>query len=180
MLITLALAFTTVFAFAQNIPAGMRMEIIEVGQDDDEYSIFTYKDDDGTFGYYLSLGHKYDLLGILVDDDTDFSLSHIDETCLLLGATADEADATLNTLLVLVDGEPGTMVEFPCRMSMGAERLGGASTAICYVTKRLLQSKRLVFHFTSGSRTAEADLTKSAIRSLISGFKLGQKLHPNG
>jgi hypothetical protein len=180
ILITLALALTTLFAFAQNFPAGMRMEFIEVGQDDNEFSIFSYKDDDGTIGYYLSLGTNYNLLGIFTDDDSNFSLSHFDETCITLGSTPEEANKTLDILLALEDGELGTMAEFPCRMSMGAERLGGSSTAICYVTKRLLQSKRLVFHFTSGGRTAETDLTKSALKSLISGFRLGLKLHPNG
>ena len=42
---------------AKDIPAGMRMEIIEADEEDkNQYSIFQYKDDDGTVGYYMSVG----------------------------------------------------------------------------------------------------------------------------
>ena len=44
---------------AQNIPVGMRMEIAESEQDHAEYTIFSYKDDENTFGYYLSLGRIF-------------------------------------------------------------------------------------------------------------------------
>ena len=46
---------TTVNVQAQNLPKGLRMEVAEAEGDKSEYSIFTYKDDDETFGYYLSL-----------------------------------------------------------------------------------------------------------------------------
>ena len=76
ILTIIALVIATLPAFAQkqkNIPAGMRMEIVEIEQDDNEYSIFTYKDDDGTFGSYLSLGHVYRLLEVTRNDETDFT-----------------------------------------------------------------------------------------------------------
>ena len=54
---------------AQKQPAGMRVEVAEAETDHGEYSIFTYKEDDGeyqsseaddSFGYYLSLGRVAD------------------------------------------------------------------------------------------------------------------------
>ena len=52
-------------AQAQNLPAGMRVEVAEDETDHGEYSIFEYKDSDDaeSFGYYLSLGRVTDFLG---------------------------------------------------------------------------------------------------------------------
>lgn len=180
ILTIIALVIATLPAFAQkqkNTPAGMRMEIVEIEQDDNEYSIFTYKDDDGTFGYYLSLGHVYRLLEVTRNDETDFTLDHVNETCLWLGADAEEASATIETLLELFDAPLATIKEFPCRLSTGAERLGESSIASCSVVKRLLQGKRLCFMFQSGGHTVQADLTKSALKSLRVSFNLHKKMH---
>ena len=173
-LITLALACLMLSAFAQNrdIPAGMRMELSELTQDKNQYSIFTYKDADGTFGYYLSLGRVLDLLEIFGDGLGNTSLSHIDATCLWLGATPEEAGATLDALTNLFDEDPGVTAEFPCRLTNGAEGLTDHDTATCTVVKRFLQGKRLLFVFKSGSRTAEADLTKPGLKTLRWGTKL--------
>lgn len=182
LLITLAAAFLTLSAFAQNnVPAGIRMEIVEIGENENQCSIFTYKDDDGTFGYYLSVGYSIPILEIFRDDDDEpsTSLGHFEETCIYMGATRDEAFATLDRFLALLDEEAGTTVEFPCRLSMGAERLGGSSRALCMVSKRLLQSKYLSFLFQSGGGSATAELTKSTIRSLRSALSFDKALHPN-
>lgn len=173
----LAIAFTTLFAQAQNQPAGIRMELTEVGEDDNEFSIFTYKDEDGTFGYYLSVSHSFNILEIF-SDDVNSSFSHINETCLWLGANADEARATLDSMTTLLDASPGTVAQFPCRRSSGADKLSVPDTATAVVVKRFLQGKRLNFQFVSGSHTAEADLTRGTLKSLISSFNLALKLHP--
>lgn len=175
-----ALAFFALNSFAQNIPAGIRMEVSEAEINENYKSaIFTYKDEDGTFGYYLGVSHVYELLKMVRDDITDMSVAHVDEAILWMGATPEEAFAFTDTLLALLAKDPGTTVEFPCRLATGADRLGASGTATCIVVKRFLQSKRLCFHFTSGKRTAEADLNKSSIKSLRLGFKINQKLHPN-
>lgn len=179
ILTAFVLAFVTVFASAQDIPAGVRMEFTEIEQNDFQYSIFSYKDGTGTVGYYLSLGREVDLLEIFQDGDSDFSLGHVDEICLLLGATADEASATLDSLAALLDENPGTTAEFPCRLTGGAEKLSVPGTLNCLVVKRLLQGKRLCFQFVNGRHTAEVDLTKSSLKSLRWGFNLGRKMHPN-
>ena len=182
ILITLAVAFFTLCAFAQNnAPAGMRMEIVEIGEDQNQSSIFTYKDEDGTFGYYLSLGTETTILAIFQDngDGASSTFGFLDETCICMGATREEAFATLDKLLALLDEEPGTTTEFTCRLSSGAEKLGGTSRALCMVSKPLLQSKRLSFLFQSGGGSATAELTKSTIKSLRAGLELDQKLHPN-
>ena len=181
--LTLTLALATLCAFAQDFPAGMRMEIAGVSEggefDENEFQVFTYKDADGSYGYYLSLGHTTNILSIFGADSESFSFGHMDETCLVMGGTADEALAFLDGLLDLIDKEPGSAAEFPCRLSTGAERLADAGTATCMVVKRFLQGKRLCFLFRSGERTAETDLTKGNIKALRSGITFYRKLHPD-
>ena len=175
--LSLAIAFTALFAYAQNQPAGIRMELTEVGEDNNEFSIFTYKDEDGTFGYYLSVSYSFNILEIFTDDSNS-SFSHIDETCLWLGANADEVRATFDTLTTLLEAAPGTVAQFPCRLSTGADRLAGPATVNAVVVKRFLQGKRLNFQFVSGGHTADADLTRGALKSLRWNFDLAMKLHP--
>ena len=178
-LTTLAMVCLTLFAVAQNSPFGMKLEIAEVDQDDNEYSIFTYQDPDGTSGYYLSVGYEFDLLQIFGDDlSSTFGL--VDETALVMGETMDNAFAFLDSLLALLEEAPGTTAEFPCRLTTGADQLFAPSTAHAIVVKRFLQAKRICFHFESGGHTAEVDLTKSAIKSLRWNLELYRKLHPNG
>lgn len=179
LLTTLALACMTLFAVAQNSPIGMKMEIAEVEENDNEYAIFTYKDPDGAFGYYLSVGHVFQLLDLFLDNPSS-SFGLVDETCLVMGETMDDAFAFLDSLLELLDEAPGTTAEFPCRLTTGADQLFVHSTANAIVIKRFLQGKRLNFHFVSGSHTADVDLTKSAIKSLRWNLDLYRKLHPNG
>ena len=179
LLTTLALACMTLFAVAQNSPVGMKMEIAEVEENDNEYAIFTYKDPDGTFGYYLSVGHVFQLLDIFLDNPSS-SFGLVDETCLVMGETMDDAFAFLDSLLALLEESPGTTAEFPCRLTTGADQLFAPSTAKAIVVKRFLQGKRLNFHFVSGNHTADVDLTKSAIKSLRWNLDLYRKLHPNG
>lgn len=175
----LALACMTLPAVAQNSPIGMKMEVAEVAQDDNEYSIFTYKDPDGTFGYYLGVGHVFQLLDLFFDDlSSSFGL--VDETCLVMGETMDDAFAFLDSLLELLEEAPGTTADFPCRLTTGADQLFVPSTANAIVVKRFLQGKRISFHFISGNHTAEVDLTKSSIKSLRWNLDLYRKLHPNG
>ena len=179
LLTTLALACMTLFAVAQNSPFGMKMEITEVEENDNEYAIFTYKDPDGTFGYYLSVGHVLQLLDIFLDDPSS-SFGLVDETCLVMGETMDDAFAFLDSLLALLDEAPGTTAEFPCRLTTGADQIFVPSTANAIVIKRFLQGKRISFHFLSGRHTADVDLTKSAIKSLRWNLDLYRKLHPEG
>ena len=54
VLITLALVLVTVLAFGQKKePVGVRMEVVELEQNNNTHSIFSYKDEDGKgdFGY---------------------------------------------------------------------------------------------------------------------------------
>ena len=54
---------------AQDIPADMRMEIIESDDDShDQYTIFKYKEKSGNEGYYMGVGNKTELLGLIRDD----------------------------------------------------------------------------------------------------------------
>ena len=178
LLITIAATFVALSSFGQNITAGVRHEAVEVEDNDNEYSIFEYKDDDGTYGIYMSLGHSFPILEIITDDSTS-SLSHIDETCLYIGKSYDEVLPFLDNLLALVDQEQGSTAKFQGRLTAGSERLTESCTATCMVVNRFLQTKRLSFIFSSGGHTAEADLTKSAIKSLRTSFAIYEKLHPS-
>ena len=175
----MALALVCVGVSAKKeIPAGIRMEMAEYEMNDNVYSLFTYKDDDGSTAYYMSLGREYRLIEGSVNNVVNMSLSHIDETCLFMGTTSDEVFKSFDALQALLDQEIGTTLEFRCRQTTGAERLGEEIPAICTVVRRPLEGKRLCFRFVAGKRTAEADIVKSAIKSLRSGLKFYLKLHP--
>lgn len=180
-LLTVAAALMmATYVIAQDIPAGIRMEIIESDDDsNDQYTIFKYKEQNGNESYYMGVGYKIELLGLVRDDITDMSISHMDEVCFPMGSTRDEVIENLDSYLELLEKPAGTTVEFPCRINNGAAGLGEEATATCIVTKRLLQGKKLCFHFTSGKRTAEADLLKSSINSMRLSVKLDIKLHPD-
>ena len=178
LLIVVAAMMATMNTQAQNIPVGMRMECAESETDNSEYSIFTYKDDDETFGYYLGLGRVINYVSIFRDDITDMSFSDIKETCIWLGTTYDEALATLGDILDLYSKDVDTTVEFRGRAATGSDRLGEPNTSTCIVQKKPLGGKRLLFQFTCGKRQAQTYLSKSVVKELRMGLKIDKKLHP--
>ncbi len=163
---------------AQNIPANMRIEVAESERDKSEYSIFLYKDNDETFGYYLGLGKVLHLVPLVRDDITDLSIDNIKETCIWLGATYDEAYAKLESILELFDQDLETTVEFQGRAVARGERLGEPTTSTCIVKSKLLGGKQLLFAFTYGKHQAETYLTKTVVKELRTGMKIDKKLHP--
>lgn len=169
----------SLFSYAQNIPVGIRMEVAEFEMDENEFSIFSYKDEDGTFGYYLSLGRVYHILEYVRDDIKNAAFNHVEEVCVCLGSTAEEALESVDSILELFEKEPGTVKEFDCRLSTGAERLGKSDITTCTVKKKKIGGKRLNFVFKSKKHTAEVDLSKSAVKSLRLSFKINNKLHPD-
>lgn len=171
----LAFAFASLIAFSQDIPAGMRMEISEAGSDSNKYSVFSYKDNDGSAGYYLGIARESKIVETFLDDEFFSSLDRIDETCIYLGADAGEAYAAMESILELYDADAGTVKEFAARESNGA-RLGKEAVATFIVRKKFLGGKKIQVVFNSGSHTVDADLTKSGLKSLMWGFKLTQKI----
>ncbi len=175
ILIAALIVALPVFA-EKKTPVGVRMEVASASQDDNEYELFSYKDKDGTFGYYLSLGHVYRLVEV-VTPNSNSSFDHVDEICIGLGSTPDEVFTSLDALLGLLEKDLGTVLTFPARVPT-VIGLGEAGTATCIVVKRPLQGKRLCFQFPVRRRVAETDLTKSAINNLRRSFKFYLKLHP--
>lgn len=171
-----AFSFDSFSASAKDV-TGMRMEIAESEEDDNEMSLFTYKDQDGTLGYYLSLGRVFRISDILFDNNVDNTFDHIDEVCLCLGTTADEALESLNTILALYDEDVNTVAELPARMCTGSERLGDFTTINCVVKKKFLKGKYLQFNFVSGKHSAEADLGKTTVKFLKKALELDMKRH---
>lgn len=178
LLVIIAFALFTVAAMAQNQRAGERYEITEVTVNDEVYSLFTYTDDDGTFGYYLSLGHvdgRFSIGSIL----GTFTFGSYDETCLCLGASRDEAFASLDTILALYDREVGTSLELPARMCTGVHQLGQDVDITCEVHKKFFGGKRLWFYFPSGDdKVGVVYLNKGSVKQLRWGLNVDKKLHP--
>ena len=112
ILMAVAAIMVTMSAQAQKIVPGMRMEIGDDERNRAEFSLFTYMDDDSTFGYYLSLGRATHLVQMFRDDITDLAINDVKETCLCLGSTYDEAYAMLGELLDLYDKDVETTLEF--------------------------------------------------------------------
>ena len=95
-----------------------------------------------------------------------------------LGATFDEANATLDNILDLFDKDLGTSVEFKGRTTNGGGHLGEQNISTCVVDKKPLGGKRLKFFFTSGKHETHAYLNKAVVKELRSGMKVDKKLHP--
>ena len=178
ILMVVAAILVTMSAGAQKIVPGMRMEIGDEDRDHAEFSLFTYMDDDETFGYYLSLGRVTHYLGLIRDDITDASIDGIKETCICLGGTYDEAYSALSNLLALYDQDEGTTTEFQSRASAGGERLGDATTTTCQVKKKGLGGKQLEFFFNSGDKKAHTYLPKQVVKDFRQDLKFDKKLHP--
>ena len=176
MLLLSMMALST--AYAQNQPAGMRVEVAEAETDNGEYSIFTYKDtdEDDSFGYYLSLGRVADFLG--ADEILGMEVQNIHEVTIRLGATTDEAMAAIDSILNLYDKDVDTTVKFCGRAATSGFQLGDTLTASCTVVKKPLGGKRLQFLFPEGRRQGRAYLSKSMLKELRTNFKFDIKLHP--
>ena len=178
VLLMVVALIATINVQAQKTKPGIRMEIAESERDRGEYSVFTYQDQDGTFGYYLSAGRVTHILGLLRDDIVDAEFDSIKETCIWLGATSDEALASLDAILKLFDEDEDTTVEFNGRAATGAEQLGDPVLVSCTVTKKTLGGKRLMFVFPHGKHQGKAYLPKSVVKELRMQFKIDKKLHP--
>ena len=165
-------------ALAQKQPVGMRVEVAEAESDNGDYSIFTYKDTDSddSFAYYLSLGRVTDYLG--ADEILGFEVKNIHEVTIRLGATTDEALATIGNMLDLYDEDANTSVEFQGRAATSGFKLGEPVTTTCTVVKKTLGGKRLQFLFPEGNRQALTYLPKSILKELRTDFKFDIKLHP--
>ena len=178
VLMAVAAIMVTMSVQAQKIVPGMRMEIGDDERDRAEFSLFTYMDDDSTFGYYLSLGRVTHILKMIRDDIPDISFDDIKETCLCLGSTYDEAYAKLGELLDLYDKDVETTVEFQSRAVASGDRLGESTTSTCIVKKRPLTGKQLMFLFSAGKHQAHTYLPKQVVKEFRMDLKIDKKLHP--
>ena len=180
-LLTMLLFSTIVLGTAQaqkKQPAGMRVEVADAETDNGEYSIFTYKDtdEDDSFGYYLSLGRVADFLG--ADEILGMQVQNIHEVTIRLGATTEEALATIGSILDLYEKDVDTTTEFQGRAATSGFHLGDPVTSTCVVVKKPLGGKRLQFLFPEGKRQGRVYLSKSVLKELRANFKIDIKLHP--
>ena len=170
------------FLFLGAIPAsaqkqtGMRLEVAESETDHGAYSIFTYRDEDGTLSYYMSLARTGKFLG--GDEILGMEVKNNKETIIRLGGTTDEAFNTIDSILDLFDKDLETTAEFQGRAATSGEKLGAPITTQCIVVKKPLGGKRLEFTYTVNGHQAHTFLTKSTLKELRRDFKLDVKLHP--
>ena len=176
MLVALMMLGATTVSAQKKQPKGMRMEVAEAETDKGEYTIFTYIDSDDTFGYYLSLARESDFLG--ADEILGMEVKNVSETTIWLGATADEAFATIDNIMALYDKDLETTAEFQGRATKNGMQLGAENIVKCMVVKKLLGGKRLEFFFPQGKHTAHAYLTKQTLKELRAEFKISKKLQP--
>jgi len=158
---------------------GQRMEICSADENKNVFSIFTYLDEDGTEGFYLSLGRESQPLKDIFDSGTLLGdMTNIRETCIWLGDDYDGTLEALEDLLDDIDDDIDSVKEYKGRELIGSgEKLGEPTTSIGTVKKRTLGGKRLVFAFTSGNKTVESSLTKSVVKELRAELKIYRKLH---
>ena len=169
-------AFT---ASAKDKALGMKLEIVETDDDDNQFSIFTYQEKDGPIAYYMGVGNEFNFSEVFDIEILGGSLSQIDEVCLYLGATADEALATIDEMLALYDKNVDDIFEFQGCKITGSGQLGDPTTVTCVVKKKFLSGKFLRFYFVSGKHNAESDLGKSTLKFLRKGLELDKKRHKN-
>ena len=170
-------AFT---ASAKGSHSGMKLEIVETDDNDSQFSIFTYQEEKGgPVTYYLGIGREFEASEVFGFEIFGGSLSHIDESAVYLGATADEALASLDALFNLFDKDVDFETEFPGRLSNDAGQLGNPTKVACVVKKKFLSGKFLRFYFVSGKHNAEADLGKSSLKFLRKGLEMDMKRHKN-
>ena len=167
-------------ASAKDKALGMKLEIVETDDNDSQFSIFTYQEEkEGPVVYYLGIGREFEASEVFGFEIFGGSISHIDESAIYLGATADEALASLDALFNLFDKDVDFETEFPGRLTTGSGQLGDPTTLACVVKKKFLKGKFLRFYFVSGKHNAEADLDKSSLKFLRKGLELDKKRHKN-
>lgn len=171
--IAAALLLVPAFAQPKNQPAKIRMEIAQCSfEEDKEFTLFSYKDDDLNYGYYFGLGHCDRIPGSIITFD------QITETCLYMGQTLAETKERLEFLLALFNNKVTEGVEMPARRAIGEGLAENALSVIRY-EKGLWGDKRLVAEFPYNDHINETFITKRAIKSMLSGLKFYMKLHPN-
>lgn len=134
----IAFLMLSVLAFAQ------RTDYCSVKADSKDYQVFSFKDADGTLGYYLSLGSP---------------------TCIYIGSNAAEAQRTLNSLVNLVDSPEGTVQEFQARAIDGGQ-LGKFGT-----TDSVVEKKSGPKHISFPYNQTESYLTKKAATAVSTAAK---------
>lgn len=161
MLVTLVLACMALCSYAQrDIPAGSSMDVASVENNDNHFTLYKIKDNDGNPGFYLSAGHvmasvSFESLG----SSTTFSLP--EGSLLYFGATSEEAMDNLDSLLDLFAEQDGAQKEFTCR---------DGSAVTCTLHKGFLGKYLSI---------GETSITKSDVKSLKGSFKISLKLHPD-
>lgn len=169
LFICMAFVLASLCATAQNpkIGAEIRDDIVEAESNGNEYTIFFYKQKDGTCGYWLGLGGVDNIPGSPIVFD------QVTETCIYLGATAADALATLDDIVASFKMPLTEKRDFPAMLAVGRP-LAINGTAACFVQK-VLFGRRLCFRLTHEKYTTDSYLTKSGAKNLRSTFKFNAR-----
>lgn len=166
-----ALIFVSSLMFAQKFQVGVRDEIVSIEENENEYAIFGYMDEEGTKGYYLGLGRPDVIPGSIIAFDV------FNETCIYLGATLEEALGTMGSIVDLFSGRMGSNKVFEARLGVG-ELLKDKGQAIGTLERRIIAGKHISFAFKTPSFLTESFLNKITAKSLLTGLKAYMKIHP--
>lgn len=167
----------------KNHPIDIRTEFYKLDNDDQvdkkSYSLFTYLDADGTFGYYLGLGTAETTVELSIGG-TNMAFGQYEEASIYLGATNDEACATLDRIFALYDQNLETTTEFEGRACTAGPKMADPITVTCVVTKKPLSifgGKRLQFLYPCDDKTATTFLLKSDLKQIRNGLRFDKTLH---
>ena len=163
-LTTAALIVASVTMLAQALPANTRKTVAQAQGKDKTYEIFTYKDADGTTGYYLGLGTPDNIPGYIITFDD------IPETCLMMGSSLEEVQKNLEDLLAFFGSASGTTKNFAARTAIGSQ-LKESADAQAALQVIFMGGKRIVFTYPSKAFTTETYLRRHTIRALLNSLQ---------
>lgn len=152
-------------SFAQN--AGSRTDLTSVKSDDKVYELFTYKDADGMFGYYLCLGAP----------DRRSGTASESKACVYLGANPTEAQRTLDAFVALLESPAGISQEFVFRLASGSV-LSATRPSPVAVEILTMGAKRLNFIYDDSASRTDTYMRKNAAKDVSQCLKDYLKQHP--
>lgn len=160
-------------AFAQDSVIPQRLELVQVGEDDDEVSLEVFNmPKDGQNQYYLSVGH----LGI-GDEVLQINFDPLFELFIPLGNTLDEAMQKLELLKETCKADAGTTIEMDGCLALGVPNENLETVTV--TSRRFLFSKLLAFSVERDGWIRASHVSRSSLNSIVASLKLYRKIHPN-
>lgn len=166
-----SLALSTM-VFAQETAIPQRLELVQVGEDDDTALEVFNVPQEGQNRYYLSVGN----LGI-GDEVIQINFDPLFELFIPLGNTLDEAMEKLELLKETCKADAGTTIEIDGCLALGVPNENLETVTV--TARRFLFSRLLAFSVERDGYIRATHVSRSSINSIVSSLKLYRKIHPN-